>query len=511
MKHLNHTIIATAHSLFLTLVAGAGTCVVPNNGGTANFPPACPNGYRGPMKIVNGLPASAQINIDARLTNFNVTFTGPGGSLGGQVQQFSSTLQLTLSGTGSLAGYNRFVSMQVQCETHTGPRTPGQPLQSFPTDMFRMQGQLPAGDPDFDLLRITAGTAFGMPSPGHTTLTQQAGGWAVDSFFDVTYRIDFVGHPGGAVSGLSGSTNSNSHIQTNDPVAKLDAWQTWGRCVDNYLFIQSPPIPADFFGPGSQPFFGSICYSGQPLGATPFGEFDVADTIIRRPAGDPFDRVDLPGTVNVPIEMVALDLKSVNPIIVTYSGQSPQQWNVQINLSNIPAPAGTMTATKTHANGGTFDATIYVQPRFTFTKVSNPSDVRVLDTGEAGNPPIIFHTDNVPWVHDLDPNFHFEGGCCTDFHPGVADSNFITGGGQTLTAAHLLAPGAAHGLYPALIPVLCPADISPPGGNGSVNVGDLLAVINSWGAAGGAADINHDGIVNVIDLLAVINAWGPCP
>jgi hypothetical protein len=46
-----------------------------------------------------------------------------------------------------------------------------------------------------------------MPSPGHTTLTQLPGGnWAVDSFFDITYRIDFVGSPGGALGGMSGST-----------------------------------------------------------------------------------------------------------------------------------------------------------------------------------------------------------------------------------------------------------------------------------------------------------------
>ena len=65
---------------------------------------------------------------------------------------------------------------------------------------------MPPGDPDFDLLRITAGNGFGLPSPGHTTLTQQPGGnWNVDSFFDITYRIDFVGAPGGSLAGQSDS------------------------------------------------------------------------------------------------------------------------------------------------------------------------------------------------------------------------------------------------------------------------------------------------------------------
>ena len=117
-----------------------------------------------------------------------------------------------------LAGFNRFVNIpNVQCETHIGPRMRGQPVQSFPTDFFMMQGQI-TGDPDFDLLRITAGSAFGMPSPGHTTLTRQpGGGWAVDSFFDITYRIDFVGAPGGPLAGHSGSTTGTIRMATGGP------------------------------------------------------------------------------------------------------------------------------------------------------------------------------------------------------------------------------------------------------------------------------------------------------
>lgn len=67
----------------------------------------------------------------------------------------------------------------------------------------------------------------------------------------------------------------------------------------------------------------------------------------------------------------------------------------------------------------------------------------------------------------------------------------------------------------------CPPDIAPPGGgDGAVNVADLLAVISSWGAcpappADCEADIappgGGDGTVNVADLLAVISGWGACP
>jgi hypothetical protein len=59
---------------------------------------------------------------------------------------------------------------------------------------------------------------------------------------------------------------------------------------------------------------------------------------------------------------------------------------------------------------------------------------------------------------------------------------------------------------------ICDADIAPPGGDDTVNVGDLLLVINSWGPCPSpcAADITNDGSVDVVDLLAVITNWGPC-
>jgi hypothetical protein len=55
----------------------------------------------------------------------------------------------------------------------------------------------------------------------------------------------------------------------------------------------------------------------------------------------------------------------------------------------------------------------------------------------------------------------------------------------------------------------CPADIA--GGDGNVNIDDLLVVINAWGATSGPADVNQSGLVDIDDLLAVINGWGACP
>ena len=48
------------------------------------------------------------------------------------------------------------------------------------------------------------------------------------------------------------------------------------------------------------------------------------------------------------------------------------------------------------------------------------------------------------------------------------------------------------------------------GGDGHVNVSDLLTVIDQWGLTNSPADVNSDGIVDVSDLLLVVGAWGPC-
>ena len=53
--------------------------------------------------------------------------------------------------------------------------------------------------------------------------------------------------------------------------------------------------------------------------------------------------------------------------------------------------------------------------------------------------------------------------------------------------------------------VFNPADINE---DGSVNVIDLLFIIDQWGQTDSPADINGDGIVNVSDLLMVIDNWG---
>jgi hypothetical protein len=206
--------------LAVASLVSAQPCEVPDNGsGTVDLPPAgC--GYVSPNDLhmmIDGLPAGTTIRVSAEHNEFFNVQRMPGGTLGGEIEIFDSTLLLDMEGTGSLTGFSRFLTMQVQCEVHTGPRTPGDAIQTFPNEMIRLEGEI-LGDPDFDLLRIKAGTANGLPSPGQTTLTQlPTGNFNVDSFFDIAYEIEFVGAPGSVLGGLAGTTQEDVTMRAGIP------------------------------------------------------------------------------------------------------------------------------------------------------------------------------------------------------------------------------------------------------------------------------------------------------
>jgi hypothetical protein len=124
-------------------------CVVPDDGtGTAELPPpGCD--YVSPgdaYRIIDGLPPGTTIELDPRHTAFFCLGTPacgePGGSLGGERELFESTLVLLLSGTGDLDGFRRTLRVPTMVETHTGPRTPGDPVQSFDADVYNLQGAI---------------------------------------------------------------------------------------------------------------------------------------------------------------------------------------------------------------------------------------------------------------------------------------------------------------------------------------------------------------------------------
>ncbi len=208
--------------LFLPMISAAtDLCVAPDRGdGTIDLPAMCP--YTTGVDtwdILDGLPPGTEINCDVSMESFTSIVTYAGGDLGGEVQNFEAQLVMEMSGAGSLLGFSRTLSVPVVVEMHSGPRTPGDPEQTFPNKVAILRGEL-FGDPDFCVLQITAGEAYGMPSPGVTALDERSGGvFAVESFFDITYQIDFAGCPGSALDGYSGSTVGTTRM--------IQGGQTW--------------------------------------------------------------------------------------------------------------------------------------------------------------------------------------------------------------------------------------------------------------------------------------------
>jgi len=260
--------------LFLAFFTSAqDPCIAPDDGtGTVNLPPeGCPYLSADELHmIIDGLPAGTEITVSAIHQEFFCPGGGnhcgtPGGSLGGETEQFQSILVLEMRGTGELEGFQRTISLPAGVETHTGPRDPASPVQSFATEMFQLQGVLPPGDPDFQGLQIIAGTNFGLPSPGHTTLIRnEAGDFQVDSFFDISYAIDFVGEVGGRLDGLAGITMGTVRM---GPPSGVTVPRN-GPCIvdDNGLGTVNLPPPCPYIGPPIPPTINDL--HGLPPGST---------------------------------------------------------------------------------------------------------------------------------------------------------------------------------------------------------------------------------------------------
>ena len=152
---------------------------------------------------------------------------GPGGGLGGESHTFShqdgALFRIDLFDADDPAAGSRIIDIPIDGIMETGPRTPGDAVQDFDTEMVQLQGAI-FGDPDFDALTVRVGRNFGLPSPGHTTLTRlgpPGSDFAVDSFFDIFYEIDFEGSPGGVLGGASGTESGTTRFglgHTFDPV-----------------------------------------------------------------------------------------------------------------------------------------------------------------------------------------------------------------------------------------------------------------------------------------------------
>ena len=237
-------------------------CYGPDNGqGTIDLPPTCGVGPIGPIYtpiITNGLnPGDSIILIDSNLINFTPLPLNPGGSLGGNTQQSHADLDVHLRGTGTLNGWDLHVPIRVDCQIDSAPRPFFAPQQSFDAHIFNLNGGIQAPTPDFSQLHISAGDQLGLPAPGHVTIAKQPNGtWAVDGYFDVMYRIDYVGTPTGHLAGRSGVQTNSQHIQIGQHTLNADICPLGDMNLDRLVDARDIPeyIVVFMAGPSSPRF-----------------------------------------------------------------------------------------------------------------------------------------------------------------------------------------------------------------------------------------------------------------
>lgn len=245
---------------------------------------------------------------------------------------------------------------------------------------------IPQSDPNtLGGLAIKATITYDVDGDGQFTDCIDGGG--TDEQYDVLMYVGSL-QPGGG-SGMPAASFVSTWLPEKPPFD-----------VTRVTFSESPsapipPIPSGFFGPGSEPFFGEVGFRG-----TWVGPGDTS-TIIQR-MQDPV-LPGVPSTDIVPIEMVQLQLTSLEPITVTYDdGQDPSLWRVEISLDTNQPSSGDMVVTRDQPNGGTFMSNIEIHPVFTFTDTQTGLVLQLPLADFGGN--LILNTPvPVPWVQQVSP------------------------------------------------------------------------------------------------------------
>ena len=210
-------------------------------------------------------------------------------------------------------------------------------------------------------------------------------------------------------------------------------------------FSQSA-LPADFFGPGSDPFTGVVSFRGTPLDSSGMG---TTDTILAR--GEPQFPPGIPVTAPVVcVQAMQYSLTSAAPVLVTFNGgQQSALWNVALTASSVAAPSGALTATKTHANGGVAEIVLPVLPAFTFSEADRPENTRQIDFGVEHRSAFVLSAHACPWVAHVNDTTGVVTPSAT-FNLGIDED--VNTGAQTPRSIALTADGASPVMRATLAP-----------------------------------------------------------
>jgi hypothetical protein len=167
----------------------------------------------------------------------------------------------------------------------------------------------------------------------------------------------------------------------------------------------------------------------------------------------------LPAPSTVSIELVQLELRSIQPIVVT--GDTDTQWDIHVTLIGLPPVPGSPTA-EFPPGAFTVDSFFDIEYRISFVNTDDGTSAPGGDL--TGN--LRLAAPPMPWFHDID-----------------SDSD-------------RLIPG-----YDGTLPEPLPFTFASPDGGINISGSSLLLPPLLQG------DLNNDGFVGIEDLNIVLGAW----
>jgi len=307
-----------------------------------------------------------------------------------------------------------------------------------------------------------------------------------------------------------GLTAGGSDVARADPgnvTAGHDLLETVSeQGAESYLNFGCQPLPADFFGPGSDPFDGRVYMRGDPFDTFGgFGALSPTDTIWERLAdtGESFPAM-------IPVEIVQLSLVSVEPVLVSFDGGAyTEVWELRVQVLNgEPAQGpGTMTVRHEGIDGGTFDIGLSVVVDVIATRLDPPggSTATIEDYG-----PLEYQATGEPWCHTANPLDVPSGqvvitkpGLTTNFFPGI-----VCGLPRTKTVVELHADLAQCDFAQHNVQAAERAEEPPVGGIAEAPDADASALGAT--ASGGSSSLPYVAMAGAVmggALVLAAGAW----